>query len=413
MNRTILKLVLLVSCAHAMAHIYELSLPAVEQDLAASYLGGDVQQGKEFTGWLSFCWRLPWGIGALLVGWFVDRLGAPRMLVIYLVGCALMCAIVGLQVDTPLLFVTMFGMGAFASIYHPAGLTLISQCTTAENRPRALGLHGVVGSAGIALAPLVAGLLFYAGINWPNYYLVLVIPGLGLGAWFFVRRQRIHQIVQESIDAKQQLPATSADRQEADQAAWSSFYVLTLLAALQGMVYSGFLMFLRRYLGLHGSESNSGSDVLDWSHVLMAVVLLCGCIGQYLAGRLAKNRWLEIQIMLICLANTPFLIWMAYATGSMRFVVASLFSIVHFMNQPIYNTLIAKYTPNARRSLCYGFSFLMGFGVGGLGAPLAGILPTEFITYLVFAMISFGAAILGGILWMIDRQSEHSAPSTP
>ena len=56
---------------------------------------------------------------------------------------------------------------------------------------------------------------------------------------------------------------------------------------------------------------------------------------------------------------------------------------------------------------------LMGFGVGGLGAPLAGILPTEFITYLVFAMISFGAAILGGILWMIDRQSQHSAPSTP
>ena len=125
MNRTILKLVLLVSCAHAMAHVYELSLPAVEQDLAASYLSGDVQHGKEFTGWLSFRWRLPWGIGALLVGWFVDRLGAPRMLVIYLIGCAFMCAIVGLQVDTPLLFVTMFGMGAFASIYHPAGLTLI------------------------------------------------------------------------------------------------------------------------------------------------------------------------------------------------------------------------------------------------------------------------------------------------
>lgn len=136
----------------------------------------------------------------------------------------------------------------------------------------------------------------------------------------------------------------------------------------------------------------------------MAVVLLCGCIGQYLAGRLARNRLLEIQITLICLANTPFLVWMAYATGSMRFVVASLFSIVHFMNQPIYNSLIAKYTPNARRSLCYGFSFMMGFGVGGLGAPLAGMLATEFTTYLVFGLISFGAAILGGILCVMDRR---------
>ena len=404
MNRTILKLVLLVSCAHAMAHIYELSLPAVEQDLAASYQGDNLQQGKEFTGWLSFCWRLPWGVGALLVGWFVDRMGAPRMLVLYLVGCALMCAIVGLQVSTPMLFVAMFTMGSFASIYHPAGLTLISQCTTAENRPRALGLHGVVGSAGIALAPLVAGLLFYAGINWPTYYLVLVIPGLGLGYWFFIRRHRIEQIVQESLEKQQQLPTSDPDRQEGDRAAWSSFYVLTLLAALQGMVYSGFLMFLRRYLGLQGTESNSGANVLDWSHILMAVVLLCGCIGQYLAGRLARNHLLEIQITLICLANTPFLVWMAYATGSMRFVVASLFSIVHFMNQPIYNSLIAKYTPNARRSLCYGFSFMMGFGVGGLGAPLAGMLATEFTTYLVFGLISFGAAILGGILCVMDRR---------
>ncbi len=47
MNRTILKLVLLVSCAHAMAHVYELSLPTVERDLAISYVGEDAQQGKE------------------------------------------------------------------------------------------------------------------------------------------------------------------------------------------------------------------------------------------------------------------------------------------------------------------------------------------------------------------------------
>ena len=113
---------------------------------------------------------------------------------------------------------------------------------------------------------------------------------------------------------------------------------------------------------------------------------------------------LEIQLTLICLGNVPFLVWMATATGPMRIVSASLFSIVHFMNQPIYNSLIAKYTPNERRSTCYGFSFMMGFGVGGLGAPLAGMLATESTTYLFFSLISFAAAMLGGVLWYLDSR---------
>ena len=69
-----------------------------------------------------------------------------------------------------------------------------------------------------------------------------------------------------------------------------------------------------------------------------------------------------------------------------------------------YNSLIAKYTPSERRSTCYGFSFMMGFGVGGLGAPLAGMLATESTTYLVFSLLSFVAAMLGGVLWYLDSR---------
>jgi len=47
---------------------------------------------------------------------------------------------------------------------------------------------------------------------------------------------------------------------------------------------------------------------------------------------------------------------------------------------------------------------MMGFGVGGLGAPLAGMLATESTTYLVFGLISFVAAMLGGLLWYLDSR---------
>ena len=59
-----------------------------------------------------------------------------------------------------------------------------------------------------------------------------------------------------------------------------------------------------------------------------------------------------------------FLAWMAVAEGSTRVLAAGLFALVHFMNQPVYNSLIANYTPRKWRSLCYGFSFMTSFGVG-------------------------------------------------
>jgi len=95
----------------------------------------------------------------------------------------------------------------------------------------------------------------------------------------------------------------------------------------------------------------------------------------------------------------------------MRYVAAILFSIVHFMNQPIYNSLIAKYTPSSRRSVCYGFSFMMGFGVGGLGAPLAGAITSELVTYLVFSGIALAATVMGVILWWLDRTADPAWPS--
>jgi len=70
MSRAIWRLVLLISCAHALVHVFELALPSTEQLITVDY---DV--GKVTMGWLSAAWRLPWGLGALVAGLLVDRYG--------------------------------------------------------------------------------------------------------------------------------------------------------------------------------------------------------------------------------------------------------------------------------------------------------------------------------------------------
>ena len=124
MTRTAFRLILLVSCAHAMVHIYELSLPSFEQLIAAEF---HVDENNRMMGLLANCWRLPYGLGALGAGWLVDRFGSKPLLIVYLVGCAATAAAASVIHELGVLFLAMFAMGSFASIYHPAGLAYISQ----------------------------------------------------------------------------------------------------------------------------------------------------------------------------------------------------------------------------------------------------------------------------------------------
>ena len=67
MSPATFRLVLLISCAHALVHTFELALPSVEQ-----MIGADFHVDRQQTGMLGTTWRLPFGFGALLAGWLAD-----------------------------------------------------------------------------------------------------------------------------------------------------------------------------------------------------------------------------------------------------------------------------------------------------------------------------------------------------
>lgn len=374
-------LILLTCCAHAMAHLFELSFPSVEP-LAARHYGVSTVT----TGWLIFCWRLPWGFGALLAGVLVDRYGGVRMLSIFLWGCAVCCLLVGLATPLPALFVLMFAMGAAASVYHPAGLALISHVTTPESRGRALGLHGVFGSVGIAAAPLLAWAAISRGFSWQNYFWMLSVPAALLGTAFVWHGRQSGSHGHTAAP----LPAGKSE----EHADWLSFAWLCSVGVLQGMVYAGTLSFLVRYMSeVNFSSTLPVAERVDQAAFWTSAVLLVGCIGQYVAGVLARPHRLEWQLTAVTLLNAPCLAAMALAEGAGRIAAAAAFALFHFMYQPLYNSLVSKYTPRRRRSLSYGVSFTMTFGLGGFGAALAGYLAEDWQKYGAMTMLSLFAAL--------------------
>ena len=406
MNRRVLPLILLVCCAHGLVHTYELAFPSVEQQMAAEFHPDDPEAGKQLSGMLSNTWRFFWGIGAIFAGYLVDRVGASRMLIIYLLGCSLMCMATGVSQQLPLLITSMLMMGVFASIYHPAGLDMISGLTDRATRPRALGLHGIFGSLGIACAPFLAWILLSNGLNWRQYFLLLALPGFLIAMLLTISARKNYANADSVHSAFATKNVALADD---GQSNWPAFWVLTVVAMLQGFVYSAQMSFLPRYLSDSSSLLTGNIATYNPLHgkMLAAGALLLGCIGQYLAGRFAKADRLERQLMLITFFNVPFLIWMAVATEWQRFIAAGSFCIVHFMHQPIYNSLIPKYAPARQRSLCFGISFAMAFGFGSFGASFAGATLNDTIVYLTLAGVALVAGIVGLILTIMNRNANR------
>ena len=174
--------------------------------------------------------------------------------------------------------------------------------------------------------------------------------------------------------------------------------MLITLTSLAGLVYAAILHFLPRYLG--------GADVTisqipeeSLRNYLTAGVLLLGMLGQYASGRIARPTTLEPLMALGFFAAAPFLLWMGFAEGMTRVWVAAIFSPLFFMHQPLYNSLVAKYVPRRRRSLCYGLSFTLGFGVGSFGPNLAGHIESYLLRYGTLAGVLVVAGALALILW--------------
>ena len=399
MSPATFRLIILVSCAHGLVHVFELSLPSVEQ-----MIGDEFSVGRERTGELGMYWRLPFGLGAVLAGWLADRWGSRKMLIVYLIGCAATSVAAFYAPTLSVLFAVMFAMGCFASIYHPAGLSLISRETTAEDRGVALGWHGIFGSIGIASAPFIAALVFTSGqVTWRQYYLILMAPAIVIAILLGGSIRRSSNGDKPSTDTD----PTKTSSHDTTKMLWTNYSLIVITGALSGIVYGAFMHFLPRYLDSAGLRPDSITPE-SFRNYLAALVLLCGVGGQAWAGKLAKPERLDTLLPLILFLNAPFLALMAIAEGPLRLVATCLLALVHFMNQPVYNSLVAQCVPRERRSLGYGFSNMMCFGVGAIGPWYAGHAQTDFRVYGGLAIVSLAAAFVGLTLRIRNRRLSRS-----
>lgn len=333
---------LLTGVGHFTAHFFELMFPTLAVALA---LEADVPLEDVLT-W-SFLGYLAFGLGALPVGLIADRFGSRLLLLVGLFGLGV-TALAASEVTSPrALTICLAMMGAFASIYHPAGMSLISRSIDA--RGRALGINGIFGNAAIALTPVVTAALC-ARFGWQDTYRVVgyAMCALAVCCAFL------------PVDESRPVPVARGDA--SGRINWRPLLLLLVAATLAGISYRGNTLLQPGYFAERVSPV--------WYGAAVSAAYLLGLAGQYAGGVLADRHDLRRLYLLFHACSLPALLAMTALSGTPLVLSAAGFVFFSLGMQPIENSLVARYAPLQRRATIYGLKFVCTFGVGSLAVWL-------------------------------------------
>src|SRR3954466_2631934 len=184
MQDTATRQIVFINAAHTLTH-YGLLI------LATAVLGIVTQApegfGREYGPILALGTGMfvLYGLGSLPMGWLAERFGRKAMMAAFFLGTGGAMLLAGFATSPLLLGMALAVMGAFSAIYHPIGTAMLVEAA-GQRVGRAVGINGVFGNLGVALAPVVTALLA-ARLGWG---LALLVPGGGaLGRRPFLPRE--------------------------------------------------------------------------------------------------------------------------------------------------------------------------------------------------------------------------------
>jgi len=401
MERIEKKVVAYTSVCHGLTHVLELTYGVVLIGIAQEF-----GAGLFILGILANIAGFAFGLTSLPAGFLADRIGERRLLMLFCLGSGIASIAVALSPNIYVLGVALAVLGMALGIYHPVGSAFIAKATT--RRGIAFGYIGVGGNLGVALGPVLAGVIA-SPLGWRAPYLIFAIPVLLMAVL-------LYSFSRAEIPTVSEIPVKMEAGKTNLRLIILPLALIFLSAVMNGFVYRGLVTFLPLYLSqqLHFTFLNWDSMALAGSFTTVALIF--GVIGQLLGGYLCERRRHEVLALVVAVVSVPLLLLMGNSEGLILLLVAIIFAFFHFMGQPIYNNLIADYSPTAWQGRSYGIFFFCNFGIGSFSATLLGYIAEQFGTNWIFiAMggislitVGFIATLLVRALTQEQKYSTHS-----
>lgn len=393
---------------HSMFHLYELAIPLfivywlVEFDVSAAVIGSIVGGGLALI-----------GLGAIVSGVLADEYGSKRLMTASILGMGGSFLLIGITPRIEVLALALVLWGSASSLYHPAALSLLTRGTT--ERGTALAYHGAAGNVGTALGPFAAAVLLTVA-PWEWVAIVFAAPAVlaAVIAFRFEFDESAGTTVKEGTGTA--ASAENATRggitdlrgflAQSKHLFTGGFLVAFAIMMVHGVYSRGILSFLPEILGDLPlfAPVPLGERTIEPSQYVFAGLLLLGAGGQYVGGKLTDRTRTAVALIatyaVLVGASIAFL--PAADAGIMpMLVVCGALGFTIYMTAPIRQALLAEYSAADVRGLSFGYFYLGVYGVGAVGASLAGIVLTYGTTgtfFLVFAAVAALAVGLGVLL---------------
>jgi MFS family permease len=355
---------------HGLVHASVLLLPTLLGDLQRAFHVSllDVLAAANLM-------YLVFGMAAIPAGYLADRVGSRVMLTVAAGGCAIALTLAATATSFAVMTVALVLLGLSAGIYHPSGISLLSRGVASRERGRAIGIHGVGGNFGEALAPAWAG-VFAAHLGWRWGFAAAAVLAFAC------------TLLSLTLPAAQPHHAHTGNLGRTLRSFWRSRPLRWLLLSTiaSGFVYRGVLTFLP----LHLSESAGG---LVGASFLTSLVLMAGIVAQRFGGELADRLPRERLVLAEVALFAPVLILLGLTSGVGLIVLALSFGFLWYLAQPLANALAAAYSDTDDHGLLYGVQFAATFGVGSIATTVGGLF-TASAGGTSLAFISFGVAAI-------------------
>jgi MFS family permease len=338
-----------------------------------------------------------YGAGSLPQGWIAQRIGRPALMTLFFFGTGLSLVATAFAGSPMMLGVTLAAAGLFASIYHPIGTAMLIDA--AGERPgRAIGVNGVFGNVGVALAPGVTALLAHA-FGWRAAFLAPGVLCAAVGV-LWTRQRAPDAASRHAVQVFPVIPRPLVRR---------AVIVLLAIAMASGLVFNAFTLLLPKLL----EERLGGSpQLLPLVGAAAFLTTLCGALTQFTVGRMIDRTTLKRVFLPVSVLLVPGLLGVTYVQGWLVLPMAALVSAAIFGQVTVNETMTARYISPALRTRMYSIRFFTGFLGAAAAAPLVAWIDerTGSLASATLLMAALGVVTLLCALAFPDRR-EEAAPA--
>ena len=339
------------------------------------------------------------GVGALPAGWLGDRWSASGMMVVFFVGLGLSGILCGLVDGKTAMLLGLAAIGLFSSIYHPVGIAWLVR--NAKSRGKALGINGIFGGMGIAVAGIVAGGLIDL-FGWRAAFILPGVVSLATGLALFVCL-RMGLVVESEVQAR-------AEGKTSRGAMLRAFLVLVLTMTIMGVVFQSTLAAMPKVFDLRLRDiAGEGAFGIG---LIVALVYMTGGLMQIIGGHMADRYPLKPIYVGGFLIQIPVLAGIGALSGYPLIMVAMVSVLLTSAPLPAENMLLARYTPARHHGLAFGVKFVLAFST----APLALLMVSavqertgEFL-WLFLILAAFAAAATLAAVMLPGEGRRRPAP---